>query len=256
MGLQRSEVRILSPRPFSSHQRSTGYVRWLAVSPLRVGASFVGTYQVPPSRRPKRQAWHARREFRGRLLHKASGQARVVLNGQDPLPGRARLPKTAKDGVRPPDRRVARERTRWSGRRAGEGEGRGDRSSAWSSSKFIGSGPRTTTEGPDGKCSGQLPSIKQAHEAAAHGSTAIPPSTSSGPRLSERSRTSCWSERTRALGSPSAASTSTGWSGTFGACSSGLSAEELVSAEVLHGLQAVRDLRAGRVGDRARTGAR
>ena len=181
----------------------------------------------------------------GYLLHKASGQARVVLNGQTHYLGEHGTPESKAEYDRLIAEWLANGRD---GLDVEQAKNNGEeitvgvvlvRFLAWAKDYY---------RGPDGRCSGQLPSIKQAMKPLRrlYGHT---PVDDFGPKALRTIQNELLERKNPRTGKPLSRKYINGLVGHIRRMFKWAAAEELVSAEVLHGLQAVRDLRAGRVGE-------
>jgi integrase len=183
-----------------------------------------------------------RKRLPGRLLHKASGQSIVVLNGKTHYLGKHDS-QEAKDEY---DRIIAE----WlaNGRDGLNVEHASKEESEVSVvvAKYI-LWAKDYYRTPEGKCSGQLPGIKQALKPLRklYGRT---PVNEFGPKALRTVQHNLLDRKNPRTGKPLSRKYINGLVGHIRRMFKWAVAEELVASEVLHGLQAVRDLRAGRVG--------
>ena len=183
-----------------------------------------------------------RKRLPGRLLHKASGQSIVVLNGKTHYLGK----HDSEEAIKEYDRIIAE----WlsNGRDGLNVEHATKEEIAVSVvvAKYI-LWAKDYYRTPEGKCSGQLPSIKQALKPLRklYGHT---PVNEFGPKALKAIQHHLLERTNPRTGKALSRKYINGLVGHIRRMFKWAVAEELVASDVLHGLQAVRDLRAGRVG--------
>lgn len=178
----------------------------------------------------------------GYLHHKATGQARVVLNGRTYYLGPHGSPESKAEYDRLIAEWLANERTL-----EVEPTDGGEILVSEVLAKYL-VWAKDYYRGPDGKCSGQLPSIKQAMRPLRHlyGHT---PVREFGPKALRTIQHELLERTNPRTGKLLSRKYINGLVGHIRRMFKWAAAEELVPADILHGLQAVRDLRAGRVGE-------